>query len=519
MPDDLQASSTMNAQPSRAHARTATQVVLFVFLLAALVRLVAMGSLPLLITEDGVDYLRLGEAIAAVLSRTDGASWPAIPAVRTPGYPVFLGLIIAFFGKSPVPIMLLQHLMGIGIATLVAWASIRLAGPKVGPWLATLVGSLVALDPWLLACESFLLTESASAFFVTLPAACILAWRRPSFLRGLFIGACIACAIHIRPACQILVPFFVAGAMLAGFEGWRRLPRWREALVPALLCGSGAALALTAILGPWLVHNFNRGVKGMAQGFDTQLWIYFWKEGIVDDHDMPPEFRDAFLKSGLDKILTHEKRAYEFLPFINDLKAWEDVAVGKKLSDWAKASAARHPDKYSKRFQTALLTQLNFHTDASNVLWEELPGFVGALGRGWSADAPPDRRALPKNFLVYNDRDNLKPYRMETDGGLPGRALRWYAAHHPKGFPYLGLFALALLVCLVAFIRGRWTLVLVFAALLASILVYALLLAIFARYGVPYWMPLYLAPAALVASFRRRDAHPNTPEPSPDLAT
>jgi len=517
MPDAPQASPSLNARPSSRRAWTARRAVLFVFLLAAFVRLIAMGSLPLLVTEDGVDYLRLGESIAAFFSRADGATWPSIPAVRTPGYPVLLGLIVAFFGKGPVAILLVQHLLGIGIATVVACASARLAGPKLGPALATLVGSLVALDPWLLACESFLLTESASAFFVTLPAAGLLVWRRPSFLRGLFVGACVACAIHIRPACQILVPFFVAAAMLSGFDGWRRLARWREALLPSVLGGGGAAVALAAILGPWLVHNFNRGVKGMAQGFDTQLWIYFWKEGIVDDQDMPPEFRDAFLKAGLDKILSQEKRAYEFLPFINDIKAWEDVSVGKKLSAWAKASAARHPDKYAQRFQTALLTQLNFHTDAPNVLWEELPGFVGALGRGWSADAPPDRRALPKNFLIYKDRDSLKPYRMETDGGLPGRALRWYAAHHPKGFPYLALFALATLVCLVAFIRGRWSLLLVFAALLASILVYALLLAIFARYGVPYWMPLYLAPAALVASFRRHDDQPE-PSPSPALA-
>lgn len=518
MPEAPSASSTPPAAPTLRRRWTTCRAILFVLILASIVRIIAMGSLPLLVTEDGVDYLRLGEAIASFLAHA--GDWPDIPVVRTPGYPAFLGLILAFFGKSPVPILLVQHLMGVGIAVSVTWATARLAGEKIGPWLATIVGTLVALDPWLLACESFLLTEAASAFFITIPAACVLVWRRPTFLRGLLVGACIACAIHIRPACQVLVPFFVGAAMLAGFEGWRRLTRWREAVVPALLCGSGAAIALAAILAPWLIHNYNRGVKGMAQGFDTQLWIYYWKEGIVDDQDMPPEFQDAFLKAGLDKILPQEKRAYEFLPFIADLNAWNDTAVAKKLSTWAKAAAARHPDKYTARLKMALLTQLNYHTDAPNILWEELPGFTYALGRGWGPDASPDRQAISKNFMVYQEREILQPYRMPTDAGLPGKAIRWYAEHHPKGVPYVGLFALAFLTCFAALARGRWAVGLVLSSIIGSMILYAVLLAIFARYGVPYWMPLYLAPGALISCFRRADfAQPPALTPaSPSLA-
>lgn len=501
MPEHLTERSPLTAAPEARRRWTTCRAVLFVFVLACIVRVVAMGSLPLLVTEDGVDYLRLGESVAAWFSRA--GDWPDIPVVRTPGYPVLLGLIIWFFGKGPIAILMVQHLMGVGIATSISWSTAKLAGTKVGPWLGTIVGTLVAVDPWLIACESFLLTEAASAFFITIPAACVLAWRRPTIWSGLFVGACVACAIHIRPACQVLLPFFVGAAMLAGFDGWRRLARWREAVVPAVLCGSGATVALAAILGPWLIHNSHRNVRGMAQGFDTQLWIYFWKEGVVDDADMPPEFRDAFLKAGLDKILPQEKRAYEFLPFISDLNAWGDVGVGKKLGIWAKASAARNSGKYAHRFKMALLTQLNYHTDASNILWEELPGFVYALGRGWGPDSTPERQAITKNFMVYEERDILKNYRMPTDGGLPGKAIRWYAEHHPKGVPYVGLFALAIVVCFIALVRGRWGVGLVLSSIIGSMLVYAMLLAIFARYGVPYWMPLYLTPGALVACLRR----------------
>lgn len=504
---------------------TNRRAILFVLALAAAVRLLAMGSLPLLITEDGVDYLRVGEAIADWLGRVEGAAWPEIAVVRTPGYPAFIGLILFVFGKGPAGILLVQHAMGVGIAGIVAWATARLAGDKFGPWLVTIVGTLVAIDPWLIACESFLLTEASSAFFVVIPAACALVWRRATFARGLLIGTCVACAIHIRPACQVLVPFFVGAAMLAGFEGWRRLARWREAVAPAIRCGLGAALALSAILGPWLWFNFaKRDVRGMAQGFDTQLWIYYWKEGLVDDREMPEEFREAFLKAGLDKILPQQKRAYEFLPFIAEINAWNDVSVGKKLSTWAKAAAARQPDKYAQRFWTALRTQLNWHTDAPYMLWEELPGFVHALGKGREVDPAAGRPPLPKNFAVYQEREGMKPYAMETDAGLLGSFLRWYARHHPEGTPYVGLFVVGILACVAALVRGRWGIGLIFCGAMGSIVLYAVMVAIFARYGVPYWMVLYLAPAAFVSACRKSvgeagdllatvAAPPSTPEP------
>jgi hypothetical protein len=84
---------------------TTRRAVLLVLGVAVATRLAGLAALPLVITNDGVDYIRTAETFHR-------GEQLAIPALRTPGYPFFLAGVFHCFGLGAVGVLLAQHAVG-----------------------------------------------------------------------------------------------------------------------------------------------------------------------------------------------------------------------------------------------------------------------------------------------------------------------------------------------------------------------------------------------------------------------
>ena len=168
----------------------------------------------------------------------------AVPdALRTPGYPLFLLL-----AGEPVPDLAWLHRIsllqaGLGVASvLLAWlVSRRFLGEK----LALLAGLMVAINPWLVAANTYLLTESLFTFLLlaatlqTLRAVDAVGGRPwQALAAGLLWGLCSL----VRPTMQFLPLACVLLSLLPAMKTCRR---------PALLVLLGFALAVS----PWVLRN------------------------------------------------------------------------------------------------------------------------------------------------------------------------------------------------------------------------------------------------------------------------
>lgn len=118
-------------------------LVAIVTLAGAALRLAMLSALPLIVTPDGSwapdnkGYIPWG---VALLDLGDFAG----PAVRTPGYPLFLAATFAVLGLSGTAVLVAQHLLGLATVALLTLMAARLSRPAV----ALVTGLVAALDPW-----------------------------------------------------------------------------------------------------------------------------------------------------------------------------------------------------------------------------------------------------------------------------------------------------------------------------------------------------------------------------------
>jgi hypothetical protein len=176
-----------------------------VLAVAVLPRLVAMlGFRPaMLFRLDAYDYL-----------------WGAVhlsPNVINPsGYSLFLWLLLPF--HSLVLVVVLQHLMGLGVATM-AYAVLR--HYRLPAWGATLAATPILFDPEQIMIEHLIMADML-AMTLMVGAFTVLLFRdSPSLWRSVTAGVLMGAATIVRPTVLplvILIPIY----LLIRRMGWRR---------------------------------------------------------------------------------------------------------------------------------------------------------------------------------------------------------------------------------------------------------------------------------------------------------
>jgi len=205
--------------------------------LAVLPRLVAMiGFQPaVLFRLDTYDYL-----------------WGAVhvsPNVVNPsGYSLFLWLLRPF--HSIVLVVALQHVLGLGIATLV-YALVRRYG--LPDWGAALAAAPVLFDPAQILVEQFVMADLLAMTLMVGAFGVLLLRRPPAMWQVVTAGLMTGASVTVRPTTLplvLLVPLF----LLLRRVGWRKAG---ASLLAGVLPVAGYAAWFAAAHGPVNLTNSN----------------------------------------------------------------------------------------------------------------------------------------------------------------------------------------------------------------------------------------------------------------------
>lgn len=209
--------------------------MLAVFVAAFLARLAVsaeLGDTPLFRTPllDSREYWNWAERIAA-----GNFAWP-VPPAHGPGYPLFLGGMLALFDGSVAAVRLIQAVLGSLTCVLAAQFSARLFGRAAG----LLTGFALALYGPLVLTDVSILAEGLLLFLVT-AAFLTLAGPPDSRVRSVVAGLLLGGAAIVRPTTLLFLPPILLWTAWRG--GWR--PR---ALANAALLTAACAVPIAPVV-------------------------------------------------------------------------------------------------------------------------------------------------------------------------------------------------------------------------------------------------------------------------------
>lgn len=259
-------------------------------------------------------------------------SLPAPDAIRSPGYPLLLSLLMepSPSGQTLLNITLLQALLGV----LMVWLVFVLGRQCLSPGWALLAALLTAVSPQLVVSGTYVLTETLFSFLLLLVLAAVFTQYRFSsrlwiaLLSGMVIGA----ATLTRPTLQYLMLLLLPLVYLV----LPRSLRWQHMGL--------MVLGFVLVFGPWLVRN-----QVVLGGSDPTLTInalvHGHYPGMMYEHNprsfgYPYRFdpRVAELSASVEAAVSGIIERMRAAPA--EYLAW--YAIGKPLAffGWADAASA-----------------------------------------------------------------------------------------------------------------------------------------------------------------------------------
>lgn len=264
-----------------------------VFLVALVLRLGFLWRQgpPAEIVGDAIEY----RAYAVhVLDAGTYAADAGERATRMPGYPLFLAAVFAALGRSPLPVLILQSVLGAGTCVLLY----GLAGELLPPLWAAGAGLAAAVSLDLIAPCSALLSECLFSFLLVLGARVLYKAEWAPGRRAAAFGVLSALLYLVRPE---PLPYFLATALFLPYL----FPRFgRRETLKAL-----AAAALVASV--WIGRNaavFGRPVPASTVG---KTVAYLALEIPANRLGLSPEPRHV-APSGLDELARDRDFALEY---------------------------------------------------------------------------------------------------------------------------------------------------------------------------------------------------------------
>lgn len=463
---------------------------------------------PTLYCPDSLGYL--AGAIRLVRER----SLVGFEGPRVPGFGVMLAALWVLPGDFAIWFAIVQACLALGTAFF-AW---RVAMRLMPRSLASVVLVIVGLSPLLLGWQRFVMSETLSAFLVTLslwlavrsvpkaetrvpPARLIDADRNAGFGRealwACLLGVVCAGGAYTRGNLQLLIVF---APVLFAVVAWRR---WGIAGAPAL----GAIVFATAVACvlprvAWNLREYGEATFVVGEGYQRNLTTQM--VGIMEDNQSgvlsPSEWQALERRrreGAIDAYSAHEvwMRA-EGLHVPAGLKAWG--ARSAMLDVPAIESIARSPARAAKVATLGVLNILGlWRTErwgfAENEYWSRplrgvRPGTVerdGQTTNMWTG------REIVEGMisLSASDREQLwnrtnRDITRQVQGAGARRLAMWWSAEEVLRPIMAALFVVG---GLAALLRREW-IVLVIAALVSAnaVALAVLTLSGIDRYGVPF---------------------------------
>jgi hypothetical protein len=264
----------MKLTTSWSHSRTRwviflTVIIGWIFLRLILVRFVILEPWRgILVDSEG--YLELANNLLR-----DGiygsVSQPDLDLFRTPGYPVFLALILALTGGSLRTVVIIQFLLVLVTAYLLYETGRSMGMEKVG----LLAGSMLLLSPNALFWSTTIMTETL--FTTGLILAFLLMVKSvdgkfPTWIVGLLLGILTL----IRPIGIFIVLIWVIWLAAFNFKTLGSLGSIRKV--------TSFFLASMLVLGPWYIRNVERhGMLTLSNVNRVTLYSYHLSLTLVEE--------------------------------------------------------------------------------------------------------------------------------------------------------------------------------------------------------------------------------------------
>lgn len=452
---------------------TAKRALLIVAAVSGVLHLIALGTVPLIVTPDGHDYITWAQSVM------DGTGQWFSPH-RTPGYPWLLAGLFSALGRNGEALLLMNHALAWATCVLVALMAVELGGAVWG----LAAGLLFAVEPWSLVWSTYALTETPATFFAVASAAAALLLRPGRVATPVLLGVLLACGCLMRPALQVLVPFLAAAWLLRVDAPAKR--RW--ALAGAL------AAAFLAASAPWLAYAGRRGVHGFARGSNWVLWYGTAFHGLLDrDHPADARAKAAYRAIVGDGAPTNDQLSR----VVTEVDAFNDPAQDAALGAWARASLLRRPGGYALAGFYTLLWQLNAGVAGKPAMYDEM--LLLARRPFMAVDYP-----VAPNFQGAGRFPGWEKFVMNRTGGPLAPYLTWWGEGHLRGIPHVPLFLAALGALITALLLRDWALAAFFAGPFALAGASCVLLMPVTRYALPAWTLWYAAAAWLAKRHDRR---------------
>lgn len=205
---------------------------------------------------------------------------------RTPGYPLFLALVMSILGKSPTMLIVAQQMLSILNVLLL----FQVARGLMGDRRATLAALLFLCEPYHLFYSTWLMSTT---LFVTVVMLSWYAWQRAIESRRwtwfAWVGLSCGVAVLVRPV-GVLIPIAILGGVL-----WTTWP-WRQAnrTDPTSRLGRYGTLAFVVALlipcGTWMLRNHMVAGRfamsdqgGVVLAYFKATEVVLWQQGRTAD--------------------------------------------------------------------------------------------------------------------------------------------------------------------------------------------------------------------------------------------
>jgi tetratricopeptide (TPR) repeat protein len=225
----------------------ATLAIIGVGLTLRLIAVWQLDSLPLSRTPqlESAEYLAWARRIAEL-----GFVWPVYPE-HAPGYPFFLGGLLAVFNGSLTAVRLVQAVLGALACVLTA----RVAARTLSPAAFLPAGLLQAAYGPLIYLDAAILPESLLVFLIVWSLDIVTAPRQ-SARRWLWGGLVLGAACVVRPTALVLIPAYLIVLAIK-----RERPRR-----PLRLAGAFTAGAVV-VIGAVMIQNAQVSGAPMLQAY------------------------------------------------------------------------------------------------------------------------------------------------------------------------------------------------------------------------------------------------------------
>ena len=397
---------------------------------AAIFSLAHLLSLPVLVTFDGAEYVRLARAFGSHFF----AEWDF---GRTPLYPLALRLSFWAFGLQPLAAMLPNVLFALGGL----WATARVGREVAGARAAAAGVVTLALYPTFIAYQHAILTEVGSFGLLAL-LALALAWQPQDVRRKTAAVAVVLVAtFYFRPSSLLMA---LAAAGLYALDLW-----WRSDATAGLAARARTVLphATLVLLVPVLLSlPWNRlSAAHGGRDYAGQQIVY----GLLKQAVLPPD----------DPFVAPAREAYEYALLKAQGDGRLDVGGLRREFHWAafvrlegesaqarqvlRRAVAEHPGRFFAGVGRTLLLDLGVDSfDSENDTY--VKGVVDEAATGAKLWVPQGQ--LPPEVAAA----------FEQPGGASALAAVVGALHRPWDW-LLGLGALATVLGFVAAFRLRST--------------------------------------------------------------